>query len=705
LTVIVRIPVRRILKPAIARTTSGPLVRRLREGLQFSVRSQLLFMVLLPLIVVLPILVALVLYWGNSAFNTLLIFKVNSDLAVAHEYFVRVKDGVGGRVAGLAGSGRLAAALAARKPEPLKGFLSAARAEHGLDFLQLLDPEGSLIASASELVVPANYARWPVVAKAIGGDPGAAVDVFPPEWLADLDVRLRERALIPILPTRNAAPTDLTQEERGLVIHAAAPVYNDQGRLVAVLQGGELLNRNLEFVDTINTLVYREGSLPSGSRGTATLFLDDVRIATNVRLFEGARALGTRVSREVRDKVLEKGEVWLDRAFVVNDWYVSGYEPVLDSFGKRVGMLYVGFLDAPFESAKRQALAAIELLFVLISVLGSVLSLRWARRIFRPLERMDNAMSAVEAGEAGARVGPIASRDEIGRLAAHFDRLLDNLESRSRELQRSAGELDVKVAERTRELEAANRSLRETQRQLVISEKLAALGHLSAGFAHEINNPVAMIQGNLDMLKELLGPAAQPVAGEIRLIDEQVNRIREIVTRLLQFARPAEYAGYVEDVDVNEAAAYSLLLVRHLTARHGIRVVSDCRATRRAGINRGELQQVIVNLLVNAIHAMPGGGTLTVTARDWEHKGVVLGVRDTGTGIRPEDLPRIFDPFFTTKKQEGTGLGLSISYTLVERYGGSISVESAWRKGAEFSVWLLSEPSFRGESRAAAPVV
>ena len=122
-----------------------------------------------------------------------------------------------------------------------------------------------------------------------------------------------------------------------------------------------LLNRNLPFIDHINGIVYPEGSLPFGSQGTATLFLDDVRISTNVRLF-GAdptnRAIGTRVSQTVRDEVLGRGGTWLDRAFVVSDWYVSGYQPLADGAGQRVGMLYVGFLEQPFTLLKYGVLAA-----------------------------------------------------------------------------------------------------------------------------------------------------------------------------------------------------------------------------------------------------------------------------------------------------------------------------------------------------------
>jgi two-component system NtrC family sensor kinase len=604
---------------------------------------------------------------------------------------------VGGQVSALAESARVMRALQRGDVKAARALLAAAEVSSDLDFFNVLDLEGRIAVSSSDQAqIGADQKDWPVVRAALQGEERTAVDVFSAAQLSAIDLRLRDQAQLPVLATENAAPSDKRVEDRGLVIQSAAPIRDEQGRLVGVLQGGLLLNRNLDFVDYINNVIYSPGSPPPGSRGTATLFLDDVRVATNVRLFEGERALGTRVSQEVYDRVIRDGGVFLDRAFVVNDWYVSGYEPIRDSTGKRVGMLYVGFLEQPFSEAKWRALIAVLTLFALIGLVAAMFFWRGAGRIFRPLERIDQTMSEVESGHLDARVGPMPDRDEIGRLAQHFDELLDILQSRNAELQRWADQLDRMVAERTRELEQANESLRETQRQLVMSEKLAAIGQLTAGVAHEVNNPIAVIQGNLDLLREVLGPDAAPVAHELRLVDEQVNRIRLIVTKLLQFARPAEYAGYVERVDVNALLTDCLVLVRHLMRKGELEVEQALHATRRVGINRNELQQVLINILVNAIHAMPNGGTLVLSTRDWEDKGVAVAVRDSGAGIRAEDLPRIFDPFFTTKHQRGTGLGLSVSYALVERYGGSITVRSRPGQGAEFTVWLLAEPSFPG---------
>lgn len=669
-------------------------VGRAGAVLRSSVRLKLLAMALLPMLVVLPILLAFVLYWGNAYFDRLLILKVNSDLVVAEQYFFRVLERVGHSVGGVAAAADFFDVREAGDPARLSAFLAGQGRRLKLDFVQFVGLDGRVVASSLPGQAGGDRRPWPVVQRALQGNETTRVDVFDAPTLTRLAPRLAERARIDFVPTPNAAPTERSLEDRGLVIHAAVPVHDAYGRLVGVLEAGSLLNQNLDFVDTINDLVYREGSLPAGAVGTATVFIDDVRVATNVRLFGDRRALGTRVSQAVRDRVMGRGALWLGRAFVVNDWYVSAYEPLEDSFGKRVGMLYVGYLERPFAEVKRTVVATLFALFAAVAVLATPLFLRWARAVFRPVERMYETIGAVEAGDVAARTGEVGTGDELGRLAGHLDRMLDTVHRQNAELKGWADELDRKVAERTRELAEANERLRETQRQLVMSEKLAAIGQITAGVAHEINNPVAVIQGNLDLARELLGPAADVVRDELRLVDQQIQRINEIVTKLLQFARPTEFAGYVEAVDPAQALDDCLVLVRHLVRSRDIAVERDDRATRCAAINRNELQQVLVNLMVNAIHAMPGGGTLRLSSRDrdapGEPPGVEIAVGDTGVGIRKEDLPRVFDAFFSTKGEGGTGLGLSISATLIARYGGALTVESEAGRGSTFRVCLPS---------------
>ena len=206
------------------------------------------------------------------------------------------------------------------------------------------------------------------------------------------------------------------------------------------------------------------------------------------------------------------------------------------------------------------------------------------------------------------------------------------------------------------------------------------------------------MQGNLDLMRELLGAHAQPVAAELKLMDQQVDRMRLIVTQLLQNARPTDYAGYVEALDVNQTLDNALLLVGHLLAHTRIEVRRELRAAARVSINAQELQQVVINLLINAIQAMPEGGTLTLSTQDWlndaanpQAQGACIEVQDSGSGLNESARKQVFTPFFTTKN-DGTGLGLWISVGLVERYGGRITAANAASgQGARFTVWLLTD--------------
>ncbi|MDX9767754.1 MAG: cache domain-containing protein [Ectothiorhodospiraceae bacterium] len=670
-----------------------------------SVRYKLLALVFFPILLVMPAVVGLSVWWVQRVGYEQLFIKVNTDLAVAHDVFNRLQQEYLDALGRLGDSYAFRTALDRQDWDALSVQIDTLRGTRGFSFLRLNDASGRpLSATAGK---SPGLPDTPLLREAADGRPVTGVEIFDGGALALAEAALAEQARLPIVPTPRARPTDRSHEERGMVMRMLYPVKAGDGRVVAILDGGLMLNRNFDFVDRIRDLIYGPGSLPVGSIGTVTLFLDDVRISTNVPLKPGERALGTMISDEVRRRVLERGETWIERAFVVNDWYISAYEPIVDAAGRRVGMLYAGFLERPFRQSMIRALQALLALFVMVGLLSAVLAIRGAKSIFKPIELMSSVVRATRTGEEW-RVGAVRSRDELGELAREFDGMLDLLRDQRAELQRWGDELEHKVEQRTAELVQRNRELqrtidllRQTRRQLVMSEKLAALGELTAGVAHEINNPAAVIMGNMDVIERELGPALAPVEREAKLIIEQTYRIREIVNKLLQYARPTEYAGYLEDVPVGEVVRDTLPLVQHLLRKGSIEVRLALDATLPVRINRQELQQVLVNLIVNAVHAMEGvDGVLEIRAEDWDTRGVVISVRDNGCGIAEEHLSRIFNPFFTTKKQgEGTGLGLSVSYSLVRRYGGNLTATSTPGAGSEFRIWLLSEPEFVDEEQ------
>ncbi|MGB1109154.1 MAG: sensor histidine kinase [Gammaproteobacteria bacterium] len=668
---------------------------RLTNAVRGTVRYKLLALTLAPIIVVLPIVLGITVYWGNKFTYDQLFNKVNTDLNVAHDVFERIQSDYLSELKTLGESYLFHQAFDARDMDAVHAQIAALKQEARFSYLHLLDPTGKRIDVLGE---GGEAKSTPSLLRAYQGRGGVGVEIFSAEQLAREG--LADEVSLTLLDTPRARPTDRSREERGMMIRAVYPLTDARGTVRAVLDGGVLLNGNFAFVDAIRDLVYGEGSLAEGSIGTVTVFLEDVRISTNVPLAPGERALGTRVSNEVRSKVLDHGVIWRDRAFVVNDWYISAYEPIVDVFGDRVGMLYAGYLEAPYKAALNQAYGVLALLFLLLMAVSALLSINGAKSIFRPIERMSAVVRATREGRI-TRVGQVQSSDELGVLAGEFDAMLDLLSDRALEIQQWADQLESKVDERTAELRTRNAELqrtisvlRQTRQQLVVAEKLAALGELTAGVAHEINNPTQVMLGNLEMLSDQLGEHADAVKPEIELVIAQVYRIQEIINNLLRYARPGEYAGYLTDVDVNPLLDDSVKLVQHLRKQRGFELSLQPGASQWVSINAQELQQVLVNLLVNAIHALPEiGGRIQVSSEDWDDKGVVISVRDNGKGMDANQVDRVFNPFFSTKGQgEGTGLGLSVSYGLIRRYGGNISVKSRPGEGSDFRVWLLSEP-------------
>ena len=641
-----------------------------------SVRLQLLVMALVPLMVLLPVLLVMGISRWNNDYNNLLIAKVESELQVAEQYLQRIVGATGTSVEALAASH---AVQKAADNGQLNDFLALEKDALGLDFLSIVQPTS----------IDEHMQKWPVVQSALSGTARTAVDLFGADDLLMINVALAEQAELLLIPTEAAVPTDKVAETRGMVIHTAAPVSINGSQRVLV--GGILLNRNLDFIDTINTLVYQRKNTAEDPRGTATLFLEDVRISTNVRLFENVRALGTRVSAEVRSAVLDEGQTWLDRAFVVNDWYISGYLPIYDSFERRIGMLYVGFLEEPFRLVKRDAIAMMWIAFIGILLVFIPVFLRLAGGIFSPLERMTQTMRRVETGDLAARNNLNRTGGEIAEVSRHLDHLLDQVQERDKQLREWADDLNIRVEERTAQLQEANQKLETTYQQLVMSEKLASIGEITAGVAHEINNPVAVIQGNVDVVRLTLGEQAEPVKTELDLIDRQIMRIGGIVGKLLQFARPDDYGKYEEYVNLRDVTQDSLGLVDHVYESKDIDVHLDLAHIPDVKINPSELQQVIINLIINAVQAMDGKGTLIIRTHPSERggkQGVCLAFQDSGPGISEDTINTIFDPFFTTKRAKGTGLGLSISQTIIQTAGGIITAKNHPEGGALMSIWL-----------------
>jgi len=280
---------------------------------------------------------------------------------------------------------------------------------------------------------------------------------------------------------------------------------------------------------------------------------------------------------------------------------------------------------------------------------------------------------------------PLKSNDEIGELSEAFNDMTVNLKQARDEYRELTETLEAKVIERTEEIA-------QVSGQLVRSEKLASLGQLVAGIAHEINNPLAGIRIFADIFAKDQKLSEDQRKDALTIVHE-TNRCADIVKRLLDFSRTSIPNKRLKSLSTIMESTLALV-IHHAN-------VNDVEIVRHYGVNLPDievdptqLEQVFINLLVNACHAMPMGGRMTVVMRtDLERELIITTIEDTGQGIPEENLVRIFDPFFTTKNQEldgvaGTGLGLSVSYGIIENHGGQITVQSIVGHGTVFTIEL-----------------
>lgn len=333
-------------------------------------------------------------------------------------------------------------------------------------------------------------------------------------------------------------------------------------------------------------------------------------------------------------------------------------------------------------------------LFALVFAVGTVavvvIGYLLAQSIALPILRLRSMATAVAGGDLDQKSG-VKRVDEIGDLAQSFDVMTERLQARTEE----AKELYEETLQRNRELAEMYQRLQSAQQQLVQSEKLAAVGQLAAGIVHDVKNPLGVIKGMAEEL--MLDSDGEPgVQSGLQTIRDNASRANLIVTDLLKFARQS--TPKMQQRDLRETIEGSLRLTDYLIRKGGVTVELEL-PDRPVWVtyDAQQIEQVIINLVQNAVQAMPDGGELRVSMSESDDT-VELAVRDTGKGIQPDEISHIFEPFFTTKPEgQGTGMGLAVSYGIVSRHRGRIDVESLAGEGATFTITLPKEPVMHGQ--------
>ena len=523
----------------------------------------------------------------------------------------------------------------------------------------VLDAEGNVVVSRalrtngdlSPVFTKGSWGDLPIVQDVLSSGVGmSATEIIPAEFLAR--VGLDGQARVELMDTPRAAPEpfDPRAGRAGLALTAVYPVQGQDGKVTGAVLAAYLFNNDFTLVDCIQDVAGVD---------TVTIFFGDLRVSTNVLDKAGQRAIGTRISQEVFDQVLVNGEAFTGPAFVVDQWYITRYEPLHDRLGQVVGSLYVGTKQASFQylvDSFRGQVILIAGAAVLMAILVA-LPLAWS--ISRPLTDLAKATRKVSQGDWSVRV-PANRRGEMGVLAKSFNTMVETLQ--------------------------------DTQERLVQREKLASVGQLAAGVAHEVNNPLGTVLLYADILHKETPEDNKQQREDLQMIVREATRCKAIVNDLLNFSRQNEVLA--QETDLNDLLQEVVEEVSRQDLYRQVEVVADLEPDLPLiHADPFQLGQVFLNLMKNAAEAMPGGGRLILRTRTGPADGYVsVVVQDTGVGISEENMKKLFTPFFTTKPiGKGTGLGLAIIYGIVKMHRGQISVQSQVGEGTTFTVTLREQ--------------
>ncbi len=564
--------------------------------------------------------------------------------------------------------------------------MESARLAHQLDTLILVDVEGRVLVRSRPLASRGDsLAELAPVKAALAGREVQGTVLVDSEFLARESPELAERAYQPLRPTPLARPTEQKASEEGMLLVAAAPLQSPDGRVLGAILGGVLLNRNFALVDAIKNIVFRDVRYRGQDAGNVTIFLADTRIATNVVDASGERALGTRVSSQVSDRLLREGEPWIDRAFVVNDWYLTVYEPIRDLSDRVIGVLYVGLLERRYTDVRNRLVHEL-LLITGLGFVGAVfLASFLAGRLTQPLRGLVEGTRQVAEGQLDRSVSVTTKNLELAELASSFDRMVTSLRQK-----------DQQVRVKQQELEETNQELATVNRNYM--EMLGFVSHeLKNPLASAIMNACALRDGLLGELNDKQKPAAvaltRTLDNFLAMVKNYLDLSRIEKGELAARKHPVSLAEVLAPVlEVLERQALSKGMHVELAIPEGLEVLAD-----------GDLLTIVFDdLLNNAIKYGRQGGGVRVEVCE-EPDGHVFSVWNEGQGIPADQLGRLFHKFQRLQTSasttgRGTGLGLFIVREIVEKHGGRVWAESDEGQWARFSFTLPVEAGQEGLS-------
>ena len=553
--------------------------------------------------------------------------------------------------------------------EVLRRELERVRIDYGLDILTVTDRKGFVVTRTRTPYRAGDFqGNDESVRRALKREVVTSTEIVPQDELAREGPELVRQAYMEVISTPKAKERPSSKETSGMMLKVAVPILDIHDNLLGVMYRGTLLNRNYEIVDKIKDIVFRGEKYKGKETGTATIFQWDVRICTNVRNEAGLRAICTQISKDVYAQVLENGRPWVDRAFVVNDWYITAYEPIRNLKGEIIGVLYVGTLEEPYMDIRNRVIYT----FFGTAFLGLVMVLIMAyfltRSVTRPIAELARATEGIAAGDLSHEVA-VQSSDDVGRLATSFNRMTRNLKGTMEELY------------------GVNTKLQDLNRHYL--EMLSFV-------THELMQPIGVLKGYLIMLRdETLGSLVTPKQKQaVGTMLRNVNGLINMIQKYLQLGRIESGRMEVNKTRIpvfGEALAPILEDEKQQLAARKMEVILENEEAFRkveAVADPVLLRVVFSNLIGNAIKYGREGAKIWCGFRE-EPADFLFYVKNEGQGIPADKLARVFEKFARLdgeleRKQRGTGLGLFNAKEIVEKHGGKIWAESAEGKWANF---------------------